>query len=80
MRFIAFESSAANLVPDDTTAVNDVFIADRAGARIAYGYDPAGNRASQASGGTTTYSYDRADRILAVQGPPVAASSTRPPA
>lgn len=40
----------------------------------------AGHRASIVSGATTTtYTYDRADRILALQAPPVPGSSTRPP-
>jgi RHS repeat-associated protein len=30
-----------------------------------YGYDPVGNRTSKVLGGTTTYTYDRADRITA---------------
>ena len=29
-----------------------------------YGYDPVGNRTSNVLGGTTTSTYDRADRIL----------------
>jgi RHS repeat-associated protein len=45
-----------------------------------YGYDAVGNRTSLAAGGTTTYAYDRADRITSLQGPPVPGSSTRPPA
>ncbi|MBA3877338.1 MAG: hypothetical protein C0498_10435, partial [Anaerolinea sp.] len=45
-----------------------------------YGYDPAGNRTSLVAGGTTTYVYDRADRIVSLEGPPVPNTSTRPPA
>lgn len=33
-----------------------------------YAYDPVGNRVSMGNGGTTAYSYDRADRISAAGG------------
>src|SRR5207249_1324157 len=32
---------------------------------ITYTYDPAGNRLTKAAGGTTSYTYDKADRIAA---------------
>jgi RHS repeat-associated protein len=40
------------------------------GAR-AYTYDPAGNRLSRVAGGTTAYTYDRADRMTAAGATPV---------
>lgn len=45
-----------------------------------YSYDAAGNRSSRVRGSNTSYTYDRADRILTLQGPPTPGSSTRPPA
>ena len=45
-----------------------------------YAYDPAVNRSSVTSAGSTTiYTYDRANRIQSVQSPPINGSSTRAP-
>jgi len=66
-RVIAYESSATNLVASDGAA----------GLSL-YPYDPAGNRLSR-SRDTTSYSYDRADRLTQLSRPPTTGSATRPP-
>lgn len=51
---------------------------DGAAGLSLYPYDPAGNRLSR-SRDTTSYSYDRADRLTQLSRPPTTGSATRPP-
>ncbi|MCC6500114.1 MAG: hypothetical protein IT313_07595 [Anaerolineales bacterium] len=53
-RFVAFESDASNLVPNDTNASTDIFVKDRQTGEVTrVSVDSAGSQADQGSGGAT---------------------------
>jgi len=69
-RFVVYESTAANLVPDDTNGVNDVFITDRADPFISYGYDRLYRLSSvtDPTVGVGSYTYDPVGNRLSRTG------------
>jgi Tol biopolymer transport system component len=57
-RYVAFDSMASNLVPDDTNGFMDVFVWDRATGtttRITNGNDESGDAVISADGGSVTF-------------------------